>query len=189
MATIELAAGEVGLFGYGSLLRLANLERTLGQAYGRDRFIASISGWRRAWSSLHPNRRYSYRTADGRRVVPANMLYLNVRPAECVLNGVVYAIPAAVLPAFDSYEETYARIDIGDRLEGVEARGGPVYMYVGEPPHVLEGPAGPEVAAIRRAYVETVEAGIAELGERFRRGYAASSDAVPVGNVVDAEWA
>ncbi|MEZ5398201.1 MAG: gamma-glutamylcyclotransferase family protein [Bryobacteraceae bacterium] len=187
--TMDLAADEVGLFGYGSLLRLANLERTLGHRYRRDRFVCSISGWRRAWSSLHPNRRYSYVAADGRRVVPANMLYLNVHPGACQLNGVVYAIPAAALPAFDLYEETYARVEVGERLQGVQVRGGPVYLYVGQPPHVLEAPVGPEVAAIRRAYVETVEAGIGELGEEFRRGYEASSDGVPVVNVVDAEWA
>ncbi len=187
MATILLGAGEVGLFGYGSLLSLSSMERTLGRRYERERIVCRLPGWRRVWDSIYPNRRYWYAGEGGERVAPENILYLNVRRVGTgVLNGVVYVVPEESIAGFDRREETYERIDVAGELLDLRVEGGAVYMYVGQAPHLLSGGAGPaSLAAIRRAYVDIVEGGVDELGAEFREGYEASTDVVPWGNVVD----
>lgn len=183
-AHIDIGKGEVGLFGYGSLLLLSSMERTLGRPYRRQRHPCHIKGWRRTWDSIYPNQRYYFMNANGNRCFPKNILYLNVTPAEDLLNGVVYVISSDDLADYDKREAVYSRIDIRDALSDADANG-PVWMYVGLPEYVLRRPAAREEAAVRRTYVGIVESGLHELGPAFREAYTSSSDPVPEPNVID----
>jgi hypothetical protein len=180
---IELRSGQIGLFGYGSLLLKGSMERTLARAYQGDPVVCRVDGWRRTWNAITPNDRYFY-LEDGRKHYPTSIIYLNVVPAPGSINGLIYVIDAQDLPGFDRREFTYARVDVRDRLD-IRVEGGPVWMYVGKPPYLFAGPAPPRDAAVRRSYLRIVESGLSELGQEFRRGYEQSTDPPPLENIVD----
>jgi cation transport regulator ChaC len=184
---IDLQPGDVGLFGYGSLLLLSSMERTLGRPYTGRRYPCHVQGWRRTWTSTYPNGRYSFVDESGAKCTPKNMLYLNVHPAGAAVNGVVYIIREDELAGYDKREEEYYRVDVQSSLTDLVVNG-PVWMYVSLPEFTLTQPVGRETAAIRRAYVEIVEAGLDELGPEFRTEYLASTDPLPEQNVVDDVW-
>src|SRR6266704_6564995 len=75
---IELKAGETALVGYGSLLSIPSLERTLGRTYTGPFLRCVVRGWRRTWDAAMPNERFYTEGADG-RMTPEAILYLNVR--------------------------------------------------------------------------------------------------------------
>ena len=181
---LALEPGEVGLFGYGSLLLRESMERTLGRPYGRSPVPCRVRGWRRTWDSLYPNSQFYYLEGDQRRY-PANIIYLNVSPANGAINGLLYVIGEGDLEGFDRREATYSRVDVRNDLIDLDVEGGPVWMYVTKPEFVLTGAVPPTQAAIRRSYIDIVEAGLATLDVAFRDEYARSSDVPPAANVVD----
>jgi cation transport regulator ChaC len=181
--TIELKAGTVGMFGYGSLLLKSSMERTLARPYPGDPIVCRVEGWRRAWNVVTPNERYFY-LEDGQRHYPPSIIYLNVVPDSGAINGLVYVIDEQDLPGFDRREFTYSRVDVRDRLD-IEVTGGPVWMYVGKPPYLFSGPASPREAAVRRSYLRIVDSGLSDLGQDFRAGYERSTDPPPAANIVD----
>jgi hypothetical protein len=184
-ARIELQPSEVGLFGYGSLLLLGSMERTLGRRYQGERYVCHVHGWRRTWDSIYPNQHYYFVNESGHRRYPKNILYLNVTPTNDLLNGVVYGITKDDLARYDQREAVYDRVDVREALTDLDVTSGPVWMYVGRPEYVLQGAVPREEAAIRRTYIGIVEAGLNELGPEFRQGYLRSSDPVPESNVID----
>lgn len=181
--TIELSNGQNGLFGYGSLLLKSSMERTLARAYGAEPVVCRVDGWRRAWNATTPNDRYFY-LEDRRRHYPARIIYLNVVPDGGSINGLLYVVDERDLPGFDRREFTYSRVDVRGRLD-VTVAGGPVWMYVSQPAHLLAGPASRRDAALRRSYLQLVDSGLANLGEEFRSGYQRSTDPPPAENIVD----
>ena len=181
---IELQAGEVALLGYGSLLLRSSMERTLGRPYERRRYPCHLSGWRRTWDSLYPNERFYFMNGEGDRTYPKNIVYLNVAPSAGTLNGLVYVIQKSDLEGYDKREAVYDRVDVQSDLIDLQVRNGPVWMYVGKPEHVLRRKAAREEAAIRRSYIDIVEAGLQELGPEFRAGYLQSTDTPPEENIV-----
>ena len=183
MPTIELTAGKIGLFGYGSLLLKSSMERTLGRAYRGDPIGCRVDGWRRTWNAITPNERFFY-LEDGRKQYPASIIYLNVVPDHGAINGLIYVIDEHDLPGFDRREFTYSRVDVREHLD-VTVAGGPVWMYVGKPQYLFAGPASPRAAAVRRSYLRIVESGLSELGAEFRSGYERSTDPPPAENIVD----
>jgi gamma-glutamylcyclotransferase (GGCT)/AIG2-like uncharacterized protein YtfP len=181
--TIELKDGQIGMFGYGSLLLKSSMERTLARRYEGDPIACHVEGWRRTWNAITPNDRYFYQDGDGRHY-PASIIYLNVVPDRGSINGLVYAIDAQDLPGFDRREFTYSRVDVREQLD-VAVEGGPVWMYVGKPPFLFAGPASPRDAAVRRSYIRIVESGLSDLGQDFRIEYDASTDPPPLANIVE----
>ncbi len=184
MATLDLKPGEVGLFGYGSLLLKSSMERTLGRPYPAAPLACQLRGWRRTWNSLYPNEHFYY-VNEGERRYPKNILYLNVSRDAGTLNGVLYAITEDDLREFDRREAVYTRVDVRDDLVDVEVRGGSAWMYVGIEPYLLAGTVSRDEAAVRRSYIDIVNSGLDSLGTTFRRGYEQSTDPPPPGNIVD----
>ena len=182
---VELVPGEVALFGYGSLLLQASMERTLQREYARRRYVCSIRGWCRTWDSLYPNDRYYFLQADGKRCYPANIVYLNIAPCEGRLNGVLYIVSEEELVGFDRREVYYSRVDITPQLTDVEVKGGRAFVYVGKPEFTLGHPATVGHAAIRRSYVDIVDRGLQELGPAFREAYLQSTGELPAGCIID----
>lgn len=183
--SVDLQPGEAGLFGYGSLLNLASLERTLGRRYDRKRYACRLQGWRRAWDSLCPNERFYFEKPGGERCYPRNILYLNVRPSPAAVNGVLYVISEQDLPGFDEREAFYDRVKITGSLLDIDVRGGEAYVYVGREPHLMNQPMPAEHAAIRASYIAIVENGLQELGPEFRAEYERSAVVPPEGNIVE----
>src|SRR5215471_12648882 len=133
---IQLQPGETALVGYGSLLSLPSLERTLGRAYTGPFLRCVVRGWRRTWDAAMPNKTFYTETAGG-RMTPEAILYLNVRrdPAS-EINGVVFVVNQEELAAYDRRESIYDRVDVSADID-VKVDGGSAYMYVCRPEYVV----------------------------------------------------
>jgi hypothetical protein len=176
---VHIDSGEAGIFGYGSLLSIASLERTLKQKYKGPFLRGSIPDWRRTWDVRQPNRAFYTETESG-RMYPENILYLNVteHPGS-ILNGVVIVVTIEQLAALDQREWMYYRAPVAERLEHVHVIGGEVYLYVSKPEFLLRDVESPRIAAVRATYLDIVETGLADLGPSFRAGYESSTEPVP----------
>jgi pimeloyl-ACP methyl ester carboxylesterase len=184
VATIRLRPGEHAIFGYGSLLSIASLERTLGRTYRGPFVVCSIEGWQRRWNVAMPNDVFVYREQD-RWVAPARIFYLNAEPAaDKSVNGVLFVVDSEELERFDAREWIYDRVEITSALRGVEVEGGQAWIYRGKAEHVWAHPPSPEGGAIRRTYLEIVQAGHRALGQQFVREYEVSTEPIPQSLVV-----
>lgn len=184
-AVLQLQEDEEALFEYGSLILLESMERTLGRSYGLRRYPCHLRGWRRTWDSIYPNTNYYCLRSPDDRFYPKNILYLNIRRALSMLNGVVYVIRKSDLRAFDERENIYDRVDVARDLAGLEVHGGPVWAYVGKQPFVMTIALSVDDAAVRATYLQIVDKGLDEFGPEFRRQYEDSTDPVPISNVID----
>lgn len=182
---LQLNDGEAALFGYGSLLSVRSMERTLGRAYQRPFIPCELRRWRRTWDIAMPNQVFYAETPTG-LMYPENILYLNVcRDSHADLNGILFVVNTNELEAFDRREWIYDRENVTSDLCGVTLRGGDAYLYVGKPQYTLRGVMNQTRAAVRRTYLEIVEAGLSELGDPFRLGYERSTDPVPISLIID----
>jgi hypothetical protein len=184
--TLSLPPSTSGLFGYGSLLLRSSMERTLGRPYHDAPAVATLTGWRRTWDCVYPNKRFYFEPSAGERCYPANIIYLNIRrdPAT-TLNGLIYVVGPDDLARFDEREAVYDRIRIdGDVIEPM-ITGGPVYAYVGKPEFLLERHVPPSEAAVRASYIAIVEKGLDDLGLGFRQQYERSTDQPPDGSIIE----
>jgi hypothetical protein len=181
---VQLKPDESALFGYGSLISIASLEKTLGRKYTGPFIVCELEGWWRGWDVAMPNKEpdqptYYEETPSG-RMYPDNILYLNVRPmAGSLINGVLFVVNSQELDGFNRREWIYNRVDVTNQLHGATVESGPAYVYVAKPEYVLTNVASPAQAAIRRTYLKHLEAGFHDLGEIFRIRFEASSDCVP----------
>ena len=186
-AVIRLAEGEHVLFGYGSLLSVASMERTLQRKYEGPFVTCRLPGWRRTWDVAMANQTYFYRTA-GEFVTPSRIFYLNIRPqAGSAINGVVFVLTQAELAKFDERESVYDRVDVTDSLEGVRVEGGRAWAYRAKPECVFAHPASPRDGAIRKSYLDILAVGHRDLGPDFQAEYEASTDAPLVRLIVEDE--
>jgi hypothetical protein len=185
---IVLGSGQTAVIGYGSLLSVASLERTLKRAYDGPFVRCRVEGWRRSWDVWMPNRTFYYLDhLDGdRRVHPDKIVYLNVRPvADSQLSVVAFVVDERELKAMHEREWIYTPTDITASLRGVSVEGGPALMYVARPEYVLTHAAGPREAAVRRSYLAIVADGLRDADPAFRSAYEQTTDAVPEHLVVD----
>jgi cation transport regulator ChaC len=175
---IRLLPGQTALVGYGSLLSLPSLERTLGRTYTGPFLPCTVRGWRRTWDAAMPNRTF-HEDRPGGPMTPETILYLNVRPDPWTdLPAIVFVVDQEELEAYDKRESIYDRVDVTRELD-INIEGGRAYIYVCRSEYRLSDVDSVQKGAIRAAYLRIVENGLAQLGEEFRQGYAASTDAVP----------
>lgn len=181
---IQLREGESAIVGYGSLLSIASLERTLQRRYDGPFIACELDGWKRTWDVRQPNKSFYTNTTEG-RLYPENIIYLNVAPfAASRLNGIAVAVTAAELKSLDEREWMYDRIQVTRAIEGVRVEGGEAYIYVSKPEFIINEVKSIRVAAIRSTYLDIVETGLRELGVEFRRQYELSTEPVPAHLVI-----
>lgn len=181
---IQLQPAETALVGYGSLLSLRSLERTLGRTYTGPFLRCVVYGWRRTWDAAMPNKAFYTETPHG-RMMPEAILYLNVRrDAGSSINGVVFAVNQEELAAYDRRESIYDRVDVTGDLD-VKVEGGAAYLYVCRPEYILTDVKSPAKAAVRASYLKIVEHGLENLDEEFRKRYLDSTDVTPAHLVID----
>lgn len=186
MTRIRLERGQAAIFGYGSLLSRASMETSLGRPYSGPFVAADVRGWTRDWSVAMPNRRGLFAVHDGVRMQPAEIIYLNVRPAPgAVVNGVLFVVDDRELAAFDRREWVYARERVNDALGGVVVEGGDAWLYTGLPEHVCDLSAPADQRAVRRSYVSIVTGALDEWGPAFRSRFMELSQPVPEHLVFD----
>ena len=140
---------------------------------------AELDGARRVWGVAMDNREAipGYKVfldpADGSRP-PVHVAFLDLAEAGAdapALNGVLVALDAPALEAFDRRERNYERIDVTERVPGAPGR---VWAYAGSAAGRARLAAGLRegTAVVSRAYLDGVHEGFARLGdgqiERFR---------------------
>jgi hypothetical protein len=178
VSSIELKAGQIGMFGYGSLLSRESMELTLGRPYSLPCMVCKLDGWQRSWNVLMPNSTF-YEPSDSGEFVPANVIYLNVTERKgSATNGLLYVLDTNELEAFDRREWIYDRKNITSAVRAGRVRGGEVYTYVAKKEWLVDGTQSREWAAIRRSYLAIIERGLSELGGVFRDEYDASTDPI-----------
>ena len=176
---VKLKPGQVAVFGYGSLISIASLERTLQRHYDGPYVVCSLEGWQRSWNVAMPNTTFYAKTPQG-RLYPKNILYLNLQPrGRSLLVGVLFVVNLRELKALDQREWIYDRQIITQDLRGVVLAGGEAYTYIGKPEYVMTNVKSPAIGAIRSTYLDILETGFKDLGDLVRKGYARSSDPVP----------
>ena len=181
---IQLQPGQTALVGYGSLLSLPSLERTLGRKYDGPFLRCAVRGWRRTWDAAMPNKTFYTETSNG-RMVPEGILYLNVRRDPTTsINGVVFVVNQEELAAYDRRESIYDRVDVTGDLD-VKVEGGAAYLYECRPEYIMTDVKFPAKAAVRASYLKIVEHGLGNLDEDFRRRYLNSTDTPPAHLVID----
>lgn len=179
-SAIKLQPGEHAIFGYGSLLSIASLERTLARRYDGPFVICDCIGWRRTWDVSMPNSTYSYFDESRSWVVPERILYLNIRPEQGRrMNGVLFIVNEEELKAFDDREWIYHRIEVTEHLRGIAVMGGSAWAYVGKPEHQIREPRDTRHVAVRQTYLDILQKGIKDLGPEFAAGYSSSTDTLP----------
>ena len=185
-AVIRLREGESALFGYGSLLSIESLERTLGRTYTGPFAVSGLRGWRRTWDVAMPDQRFHYQDHNGQWTIPDRVLYLNIRRTpESSINGVVFVVHGHELDAYDRREWIYDRAPINDDLEDVRIEGGQAWAYVAKPEYILAPPDTPQKGAVRKTYLDFLADGHRRLGPAFAQRYNASTDPVPTHLIID----
>jgi hypothetical protein len=159
------------VFGYGSLAAWA----------AHASAPAELDGARRVWGVAMDNREAipGYKVfldpADGSRP-PVHVAFLDLdltggAPGEPSVNGILVAVDAVALAAFDRRERNYERTDVTDRVAGAPGR---VWAYTGSAGGRARLAAGLRqgTAVVSRAYLDGVREAFARLGdgqaERFR---------------------
>jgi pimeloyl-ACP methyl ester carboxylesterase/cation transport regulator ChaC len=185
-SVVELCSDEHAVFGYGSLLSVASLERTLGRRYSGPFVLSDLVGWYRSWNVTMPNSTFVFQDSAGAWAIPERIVYLNISPATGRrVNGVIFVINEDDLRTLDKREWIYDRVKINEMLRGVTVLKGPAWAYVGKPEHLLATQAvEPRQAAIRRSYLDMLDSGKSDLGSSFATAYDDSTDPVPTRLIV-----
>lgn len=159
------------VFGYGSLVRLASTERTLGRAIPEGSFnYAKLNGWQPAWcvgsdGNSHPERTFRYSDGspyDGLVVV----LGIERSPNGDACDGLVFRVAESDLSLLDTRERNYERVDVtGAVAWATKPKNCTVYTYIPTSKarrrlsHAME--TGRTIR-IQRDYVERVRSGFSE---------------------------
>lgn len=177
--SLILKNDEIALFGYGSLLSISSLERTLGRRYTGPLFVCWLEGWRRGWDVAMPNRTF-YADLPSGKVYPEHILYLNVRRSpESRVNGVLFVVNREELDAYDTREWIYNRIDVTSELSGIRIISGQAHVYVAKQEYLTANMPSLQYTAIRATYLEMLEVGLKDRGEDFRAKFDDSTDPAP----------
>ena len=187
MTEVKLGPGKHALIGYGSLLSIASMERTLGRRYDGPWHVCRLNGWRRGWDVQMPRHAWAYRV-NGVLVKPARVLYLNLRRQEgSHVNVALFVVGDDDLKRFDEREWIYERLEVTGDLADVRVIGGAAWTYVALDAFLWRKDSRPPAAIIRRSYLDILATAHAELGPAFRDEYNATTDEVPAHLVVDDE--
>ncbi len=174
--------GKVALIGYGSLMSIASMERTLGHAY-TDKFLPiHINGFERVWNFAVPNNgtrgpNLFYYIMAGDTIYPKSVIALNIQENRSMsMNACLFIIDTLELKMFDAREFGYARIKLNDKIKEFEMVNGDVYAYKALPDFTIKVSDNPKDNVIPRSYIKIVEEdGLLALGQKFRDEYYAST--------------
>lgn len=184
-SVIELHSGQHAVFGYGSLLSIASLEKTLGRRYDGPFLPCDLIGWHRVWDIAMPNSTWCYTRRDGSLITPEKILYLNIAPQQGRrINGVLFVVSDEELRNFDDREWIYERIQVQAELRSVTVAKGTAWAYVGKPEHRISHFSGPSQIALRQSYLDIIHTGLSDLGTDFASAYHASTDPFPAPLVI-----
>lgn len=184
-ATLRLHEGETAVIGYGSLLSVASVSRTLRRAYEGPFLTCSLDGWRRSWDVSMPNEAFYHLEGD-ERVYPGKILYLNARAVPGVsMNCTLFVVRSDELRLMNAREWIYDTPVVTGSVRGVRIENGDAILYVGRPEHLVRDAAMPRDAAVRASYLRVLSDILGTLEPGFVSEYWRTTDPVPQHLVID----
>lgn len=180
-STIEIPTGSAGIVAYGSLISLPSMEQTLGHKYQGPINQIHLTGYEREWICVRPfndpraNRAEDAKRIDafflrgGERVPITGAAELNIHPKrKGRINAILYLISDADLISLDKREWGYRRMDVTDKIEEFQFRGGKVYVYEGIPERTDGPPAKKGTYILIKEFADQVSGACDALGKNFR---------------------
>jgi hypothetical protein len=182
---IELARGQTAVIGYGSLLSVASISKTLGRDYAGPFVPCHVAGWRRSWDVSMPNEAFYY-VDDGARVYPRKIVYLNVRAVPGArLNAMLFVVDEHELQAMHRREWIYDPVVVTPAVHDARIEGGPAVMYVAREDYIVDHVVNRREAALRASYLRTLNRALDSAPPGFREEYERTTDTVPEWLVID----
>lgn len=180
--TIVAKPGEVGMIGYGSLISLQSMERTLGRKYSDSIYLVHLEGFQREWNyvsynndSLLPKEYLEYEGYYKHKTdtIPfKKTIFLNImNEKESSINCVLYFISSQELKDFDKREIGYERIDVTNRIKEFNIQGGKVYAYKALPNYTFDENSDKQISIISKSYIDLVTEACDSIGRYYRKEY------------------
>jgi hypothetical protein len=176
--TIYLNPNEIGMFGYGSLVNVASMEKTLNHKYSGPLIITYLNNWKRSWSVVMPNSYFYKKTANG-PYFPNYIIYLNVTPSMGdEVYGALFVIKKEELDGFKQREWIYDFKDVSNQIKDVKVFGGPVYTCVAKDKYRVNK-IDNNIMAVRATYLNTVEEAYKSIGEEALKKFNKTTEKIP----------
>ncbi|WP_067148057.1 gamma-glutamylcyclotransferase family protein [Pseudotamlana agarivorans] len=175
---INIQKGKVGMVGYGSLMSKNSMEKTLRRTYQDSVYLVHLEGYHRSWNAsysvINPNRDFFYlRNEDSIQI--HNVLALNIIESDNEkMNCVLFFITPEELAEFDIREEGYNRIDVTDKINEYEFKGGEVYAYKADKEHTYNFELK-DNTVLPKPYFELVTKACDSIGVEFRQEFESST--------------
>ena len=130
----EMQKKEIWIFGFGSIVNIESLERTLGRKIvDADYEFTELQNYRREWNvamnnnhSISGYKRYFHRFHEGEAnsggVVDGYIAFLGLRQCEkSNVNGIIFKVEEDELLALDQREKNYRRVDVSNYVNNLRA--------------------------------------------------------------------
>ena len=167
---IILNDDECAIFGYGSLVNIQSMEKTLRHKYTGPIILTYLQNWKRDWNIAMPNSYFFQETVHG-RYFPKYIVYLNVTPSEgSEVYGNLFVIKKGELEYFREREWTYDFIDVSRQVKDVNVKGGAVYTFTAKRKYRIKL-LNNRSMAVRATYIDKVINGFKEYGDRSLKEY------------------
>ncbi|HJO92589.1 MAG TPA: hypothetical protein QF753_04245 [Victivallales bacterium] len=176
--SIYLEKDEIALFGYGSLVNIESMEKTLRHKYTGPIILTYLKGWKRDWDVVMPNS-YFYEETHHGKYFPKYIVYLNVGPSkEHKVYGALFVIKKKELNGFKEREWIYNFKDIGNSIENVKVFGGGVYTCIAKKKYKINS-IDDKTMAIRKSYIKMVKHAYLTNGKSSLEEYYDTSEKIP----------
>jgi hypothetical protein len=200
-SVMEIPMGSSGMIAYGSLMSLQSMEQTLGHKYEGPRRQVHLNGYEREWTCVRPfndpeamaagrPKIDAFLMTGTERVPVTGAAELNIYPKdEGRINGILYLVTDEELASLDKRERGYRRVDVTDRVEEFDFRGGKVYVFEGRPSPANVSPPAQGTYILVKEFLDMVTGACDAIGKEFREEFDSSTrpcayPVVPYKNVI-----
>jgi hypothetical protein len=179
-STMDIPDGSAGIVAYGSLMSLPSMEQTIGHKYEGPVNQIHLTGYEREWICVRPFNDPRANPADikkadafflrGNKRVPFDgAAELNIHPKKKGrINALLYLINNAEMIGLDKREWGYRRVDVTDKIEEFQFRGGRVYVYEGLPERADGSSTKKGTYILIKEFVDLVTGACDAIGKNFR---------------------
>jgi len=180
-STMEIPEGSAGMIAYGSLISLKSMEQTLGHKYEGPIHQVHLMGYERAWTCVRPisaglQKIDAFFLSGTERVPFTGAVELNIYPKDKArINGILFMVTDEELARFDNRERGYRRVDVTDRIEEFDFRGGKVYVYEGLPAPPDGSLPDKGTYILIKEFLDMVAGACDAIGKKFRDEFDSST--------------
>ena len=186
--TIEIKEGLVGMIGYGSLMSLQSMEQTLGHKYNDSVYQVHLADYIRGWTYFRPIndpqvnstedfKYYGFFLQNNDSVPFDGMVNLNIGTKKgSRMNCILYLITQEDLNKFDKREFGYQKVDVTDKIEEYNIKGGKVYVYEHVRDQQHESSFDGKSCILVKEYVDLITQACDSIGKDFRTEFDKSTN-------------